>query len=197
MKNFRKIIILSCIILFGGCEGVSYPGIVFRFDSIGDDPPAQPIHRFKYKEKYPQEIDIVYRRPGNSFKTFLELSIFVQKQYKKLHIKELRYSWKNGNGVLIEDTKYKLPEYVNKHGSKKNHYWGKEGYYWTYQLIPIDVLKDKRYIDLQKIFKDRNPGERFKVNIEIDYQFDDDEVKTQLFQYNVTVIKNTYKSPFM
>lgn len=191
------IICFTAIILLTSCTGFLYPKIVFDFEELWDAPPSSATKRLELKDKYLQEIMLLFRQPGNKFKTYLDMRIFVQKQYKSLIIKEMRYHWDEGEGLFLKDAKFKLPEYVSETGSKPNHYFGKDGYYWTYQLQPVEIKEGDLFVDFQKVFKDRKPGEIFKASIEIDYSFDDEPVKQLILDYEVTAIKGSYTSPFM
>ncbi len=75
-------------------------------------------------------------------------------KYISLSLNEMKYGWQGGSGVLFKDAKFKLPEHVSETGSKPNYYYGKDGYYWTFQLIQLQQVQHQWYmLDIIKIKK--------------------------------------------
>ena len=194
-KIFLYIYIIVLIMMLSSCKIFSYPKVVFDFKQLGDAPPYSASERLKLKDKYSQEIMINFIRGGNEYKTSLNMIIFIKKPYKYLNIKNINYLYANEKGEFLNDAKFKLPEYVSETEIKTNYYYGKDGYYWTFQVKPLDKKKGQPKIDFQKIFKHKKPGDKFKFKIEIEYSFDDEPVQFLTLQYEVTAAKGRYISP--
>lgn len=196
MKKYIIFILVVCLTV-SCASGLLYPRTVFSFKPLGDIPPSSATERLLSKDKYPQEIKINFRRPGNKFETFLDMSIFVKKPYKNLTIKDLRYSWYGGEGSFLIDTMFKLPENVSEIASDPSDYYGRGGYYWALLGRPINKKLGTLFIDMQKVFKDRNTDDKFTLTIEIIYSFDNEPSRSVTYLYEVTPLEGSYTSPYM
>ena len=186
MKNiFKTIIIISLGVSTIGCAlfaGISFPKIRFSFTQEGERPPSSAEKRLNAGAKYPQNINIRFSRPGNSFQYYFDTTIFVNKPYKVLHIKEMKYEWENNTGVFFENRSIELP--VRDYISQNDWYWLGGGF----NLFNVNF---------EEIFTGKRPGDEFLFKLMLIYSLDNETEKTQALEYSVTVLKGSYTSPFM
>ena len=186
MKNiFKTVIIIALGISITSCDlfaGVLFPRIRFSFSQEGGNPPFGAEKRLNAGAEYPQTFNFYFSRAGNSFKTYFDTVIFINKPYRVLHIKEMKYEWENNTGVFLEDRSFEL-SVIN--GVAQN------GWYW------LRIQSDFFNVNFEKIFKGKKPGDKFLFRLTIIYSLDDELENTQVLEYNVTALKGKYFSSFM
>jgi len=188
-KQTKIIIIIGFVgICFTGCSfmgssffaGIFYPKVVFSFKSLGENPPSVADDRLSMGAKYPQIFKIRFSQAGNSFKKSFLADIFVDEPYKMLNVKELSYTWQEGEGVFYTDKVFEIGGYLSANG-----------WYWTQKLgEPLYRM------NFEKIFKNKKPGDTFWFTLKIVFSFDDGPEQTQILEYNVVTVKKKYSPLF-
>ena len=181
MKNiFKTIIIISLGISMMSCNsfaGILFPRIKFSFSPVGEQPPTTASERLNAGAKYPQTFKFYFSRAGNSFQYYFVPTIFVNKPYRVLHIKEMKYEWENNTGIFFENRSFELPV---------RYYITQNDWYW------LGGIADFFNINFEKIFKGKKQGDKFLFRLIIIYSLDDEPENTQVLEYNVTAIKGEY-----
>ena len=161
--------------------GILFPKIKFRFGSLGNRPPASASERLNAGAEYLQVFTMEIRSAGNSFQYYFVPTIFVNKPYRVLHIKEMKYEWENNTGVFLKDRSFEIPVSDYLHNTQT-------GWYWLGGLggrLPE--------VNLEKIFKGKKPDDTFLLKLTLVFSFDDESENTQVLEYNVTVEKGEYE----
>jgi len=189
MKSiFKKIIIILLGINMMGCNlfgGLLFPKIRFRFSPVGEQPPASSTERLKMGDRYPQTFTFFVSRVGNSFEYYFIPTVFANKPYKVLHIKEMKYEWENNTGIFLKDKDFEL--------TIENTYNAQNDWYLLEGLGGRRGLPE---INFEKIFIGKKPDDKFLFRLILVYTFDDGHENTQVLEYNVTVVKGNYEVPF-
>lgn len=200
MEMSKFVLYLLNLFLIFSLSSCLYPKIIFDFESVEDLPPSGAEYWIDVKDKYPQEILVAFRRVENDFNSKIDIVICVDKQYKKLLIKKMKFIFEsNQSFTFIDNVIYDLPDFTSPRSVSHNFYYAKSGYYWTSQLIPINI-SDKGNIDsfnLMEVFGNKKVGDTFEATLEIVYQFDEDPEKTEVIHYKVEAVKNKYASPLL
>ena len=192
MKNiFLKIIIILFGISIMSCNrfaGFLFPKTTFEFSPVGEQPPSLPDERLNAGAEYPQTFTFGISRGGNSFKYNFYTRIFVNKPYRVLHIKEMKYEWENNKGVLLKDRSFDL--FVSQYVHNEQNDW-----YW---LAGIGIRGFFHFkVNFEKIFKGKESGDEFLFRLILIYSFDDDPENTQVLEYNVTAVKGKYEHLYL
>ncbi len=161
-------------------SGIVYPDKVFSFTQTGNVPPSSADKRLNLGDKYPQALNIWMSQGGNSFKKSLLPTIFVNVPYKKLHIKEMSYTYDCENGIILSDKSFNIPGFKTQNG------WYLAG----------GIGKPLCRVNFEKIFKGKEVGDTFNFSLKIVFSFDDEPLQTQILEYKVVTVKNRYVSPF-
>jgi hypothetical protein len=185
------LVAISCIVF--GCghpwlAGITYPRKVFKFPirCDGKCPPSSADDRLKAGAAYPQTIVLLLDQSGMNTKMYLLGTIFVNKPYNVLHIKELRYEWEGNRGVFAKERSIRIA--ADRYTTKNGWYW----YGWLGNFFECDFFK----CNFEKLFVGKEPGDVFKLRLELEYSFDDEPENMQILEYNVKVFKGEYISPF-
>lgn len=196
-----KFATLLLAISISSCANVIFPKYFFNIYPIFDTPSFSSSSRFDNVERYKQEIAFSFSQPGNSFNKKFKVSLFVQKPYQKIEIKEIRYESPFGNGSFLENATFALPQKVVPEGTKPlpspDHYFEQDGYYWSMFLLPVDKFKPLPEVNFQKVFKKQKTGDRFNIVIYVEYKFDNEDYRTAKLDYQVSVVKNKLVTPMM
>jgi len=172
-------------VIFVACNtfsGVLYPKVRFSITSVVDLPDNADM-RLEFGDRYPQTFSFDFSQAGNTFEKYFVPTIFTKRNYRSLNIKTMEYEYENIHGIFLQDRYFILPE---------NDYIEKNGWYWRRGVGGVFFSKN-----LEKIFKNKKPGDVFMLKILLTYSFDEGEEVTQLLEYNVHVVKGEYISPFM
>lgn len=100
------------------------------------------------------------------------------KYIKKLYIKEIKYTWEGGTGVLVKD--YVTDGLDLTPSSKMDNWW----------LDTVDCMPD---INFHKIFKGKKSGAEFYCAFHLTYNLDDGPEILQIINYHVTVYKDNLR----
>jgi hypothetical protein len=168
--------------------GVLYPKKFFTFPRMcdGECPPSGADDRLNAGAAYPQTFSFSIRQSSDSFKMSFLGTIFVNKPYKVLHIKELRYEWEGNRGIFSKEQSIKLS--VNRYIAQDGWYW----YGWLGNFFQCDFFE----CNFEKLFVGKKPGDKFRLSLELVYSFDDEPEKIQNLEYIVNVHKGKY-IPFL
>ena len=82
------------------CAGISHPRIIYSLSPRGDSPPGNAQKRLGAGSAYPETFSFFFSQAGNSFTAYFIPTIFVNKPYEVLHIKEMNYEWEGNTGIL-------------------------------------------------------------------------------------------------
>jgi hypothetical protein len=100
--------------------GILYPNVDFTLKDINGYPPSAPDVRLSMGAEYSQPITLIY---GHGYIiTRPDITIFVNKPYRLLHMKEMSYSWECGEGVFIKDDIFLLPARWKEYQSHTDKY---------------------------------------------------------------------------
>lgn len=161
--------------------GLIFPKIRFSFWPMYA-PPSSANERLNAGAEYPQTFTIFFSQAGNSFNAYFVPTIFVNKPYSVLHIKEMKYEWDDNTGIFLKDRSFNLPA---------NNYVARNGWYW------LGGIPDFFHVNFEKIFKGKKADDEFLFKLILVYSFDEDHESTQVLEYKVTTLKGKYVSPFM
>ena len=183
----KRIIIVLFVTNLMSCNmfgGVLFPKVKFSFTDLGERIPSSADARLAAGAEYPQTFKFYFLPSGNSFTKPFYITIFINKPYKSLYIKEMSYEYDNGKGkgIFLSDKTFKIPidEYLFFNG----WYWG-------------NSLGEPFFeVNFEKVFIDKKPGDEFDFKLALIYSFDEEPEETQIFNYNVTAIKGEYTSIF-
>jgi hypothetical protein len=121
--------------------------------------------------------------------------IRVNKQYQKLHIKEMSYEWEgkgNGNtGIFLKDKSWDSL-YTKNQKRSYNFYDSLTGEY-TYHLFGIDQLIEEN-VNIAKFFKGKKRGDEFKYTVTVVYSLDNELENTQIIEQYVKVDQGKYEA---
>lgn len=163
-------------------EGILYPKVRFSFTQNGDVPPSSAEKRLEMGDRYSENITFFFSQAGNTFEAYFIPTIFVKKPYKEFYLHEMRFEYDNNNDIVLTDKLFSLPD----------EYIAKNGWFWK-----GGIGKDFFYINFEKLFKNKKPGDKFLFKIILRYSFDREPEISQVLEYTVTVIKGEYISPWM
>lgn len=207
MKRRRVILILLILGVinldaFTLGAGIFYPKLFFSFHNVNknfDWGPAN-ISVDKANENTP-EINVLFRQAGNSFKCTFFPVFLTKKNYSSLHIYEIVYIYEGKEYLVLENAKFLLESQTREIGSPENGWITNGTYYWMngWEARPENPKdKSKRWpeTNFEKIFKKKNPEDKFPFSIRITYQFDDAEKKTIDIPFEVVTTKGSYTSIF-
>jgi hypothetical protein len=180
------IILSGCLNLIAGyprLEIFRYPQEEFVFKRIGDYPPLS-ASRFDNIDLYSQEIDIALGETAIQagkdtidFESSMTIRLFLNRQFETIYFHELRYKTDTGNnGVFPIDFSYSYSHCLQQreHAERMGlHYW------------PGIILTSVLPADYNEIFPNMEIGDHFLLKLEFDYSFDDESVKTQMYEYAV------------
>jgi len=175
--GFMGICFMDC----SSCAGILYPKVFFCFKSLGENPPSVADDRLSMGDKYPQVFKIRFSQAGNSFKKSFLSTIFVNEPYEMLNVKELSYTWQEGECVFYTDKVFEIGGYLSANG-----------WYWLGGLG-----KPLYRMNFEKIFKNKKPGDTFWFTLKIVFSFDDESEQTQILEYNIVTAKKEYFPPFL
>jgi hypothetical protein len=158
-----------------------YPKVVYNFHLPGGEPPYQPMERLAAGDRYPQTFFLVPTRGANFFKySFGICDLFVRKPYDTLYIHEMSGEWEGKTKVFMKDKRFTmLPE----------NYLSDNGWYWRNGVGAQShkFLKE----DFHKLFQ-KEPGDRFSFRLTLIYSFEDEEIQTQIIDYEVVAAEGRY-----
>jgi len=149
---------------------------------LGEQPPSSASKRLIAGDEYPQNFTFFFSQAGNSFTAYFVPTIFVDKPYNTLFVKEMKFEWESKTEILLKDTSFNMP--VNSYISQNDWYW-------------VCGIGDFYSVKFEKLFKGKKPGDEFIVKLTLVYSFDDEPEKIQVLEYEVTALKNEYTSIFM
>jgi hypothetical protein len=199
--SFVVLVVIFVIVFLCGFEayllqktdlfaGILYPKTFFTFPEPCDYddgcPPSGATDRLNAGAAYPQTFDFIIRQSSDSFKMYFLGTIFVNKPYKVLHIKELRYEWEGNRGIFSKEQSIRLS--VNRYIAQDGWYW----YGWLGNFFQCDFFE----CNFEKLFIGKEPGDEFMLRLELVYSFDDEPEDMQVLEYIVQVHKGEYRSPF-
>jgi len=160
--------------------GIVYPKKQFMFVPIYEEgePPGGSSDRLNAGAAYPQPIIVYIRKKGpNHFEMFFATTIFVNKPYDTLHIKEMSYEWEGNTGVFVKEQNFKI--FTNRYVTNDNWYWYNK----------LGGLPD---VNFEKLFRNKKIGDEFKFSLKFVYSFDEEPENLQCLDYNVEVYKGEY-----
>lgn len=137
------------------------------------------------------ELDFLWSRIPESSLDEPMIWFLVNHPYEKFTIHSIKLRWEGNEYVLYKDKVFYMPETITLIGSENKYngptYLTDGNFYWTRFEMLTPVNKREKYPkwDLMKIFKGKKPGDKFKAQVVIEYQFDDLPVKERVFKYDV------------
>lgn len=137
------------------------------------------------------ELDFWFHRVPESSLFEPAIRFLLPEQYAKFTIQSMKLQWEENEYMLYENKSFFMPEivtYVNEEEKFRGPDYITDGnYYWTRFEMLKPVNKREKYPkwELMKIFKGKVPGDKFKAQVVIEYQFDDLPVKERVFKYDV------------
>lgn len=130
---------------------------------------------------------------GSSKESYFDIYFLLKKHYKKLYIQSLRLEWEDKNYVVLDNAVLMFPE-KNYHIDSDeqhngNYFLTDKKYYWTCFnfLTPIQNASYPT-LKLNKLFKDKEDGDRFQCDIIIEYQLDEEPLKQIVFENEVRCV---------
>lgn len=199
---FFILFLLSSMRVFTFGAGIFYPRLFFTFDNIDNNfywGAADKACELA-TEKTP-EINILFRQPGNSFKTEFYPVFLTKKNYSNIFVKNITYIYEENEITVLSDVKFMLTPNVRGIEEHKKG-WITNGIYYCINgrdAEPED-WKDKSKLwpetNFEKIFKGKKNGDEFFFDVRITYRFDNEEEKTLLVPFKVKTFKGKYISPF-
>ena len=129
----------------------------------------------------------------SSKESYFDIYCLLKKQYKKLYIQSLRLEWEDKTYVVLDNAVLMFPEKKYHIASDEEHngnyFLTDEKYYWTCFNF-LTPIKNASYPTLKpnKIFKDREDGDRFQCDIIIEYQLDDEPLKQIVLEHEVRCV---------
>ncbi len=203
----RRITILLLLLLgsskmFALGAGIFYPKKVFIIQTIDNNFYWGAADKAcDMASEATPEINVLFRQPGNSFKTELYPVFLTKKNYSKLYIKEIVYIYENEEFFVLKDAYFKLPQQIVEIGSNKSGWITNKTYYWLNGRDakcenPKDKSKRWPVTNFEKIFKKKRIGDTFYFSVRIVYRFDEEGEKSLVLPFYVKTLKGTYISPF-
>lgn len=189
MKKKRYLLLLVLLVCagkgvwaMGMFAGILYPKVYYTFRIIGDIPPYQPMERLAAGDRYPQTFFLKPTRAGNYLTySFGICDIFVRKPYSTLYIHEMTGEWDGKTKTFMRRKRFTmLPE----------NYLSGNGWYWRKGFgtgLATKFFKE----DFHKLFQ-KEPGDRFPFRLTLIYSFEDEEVQTQVIEYEVLATEGRY-----
>lgn len=195
----RLTILFLCSLIFSPMFSFNKKGYIFQMieydtklfiDEMGPDGAEDVIRKASNGINLP-ELDFWFRRIPESSLSEPQIDFLVDKTYKKFSIHSMKLYWDENVYVLYKNKVFNMPEklsYIDNEENCKGLYYLTDGkFYWTRFEMLTPVNKREKYPkwDLMKIFKGKVPGDKFKAQVVIEYQFDDLPVKERVFKYDV------------
>lgn len=209
-NDMKKHLLAILIGLFGVCcmfvfpfgAGIFYPKVVFGFGNINENFYWGAADKAcDMADENTPEINVLFRQPGNSFKTEFFPVFLTEKNYSRLYIKEIVYIYENNEYPALKDALFTLSPNIRDMGSHEKGWITNGTYYWMngWEAEP-ENWKDKSKLwpetNFEKIFRGKKPGDRFSFSVKIIYVFDDEEEKTLFIPFTVGTYKGEYISLF-
>lgn len=194
--KLKIIFYLVIFIILLSCNGFIYPKVDYILIPKEDNPPFSVNDRFELGSVKDDELAIYIVRAGNEFKNRFYMSAFVKKPYRKLSIDKISYKIDAKEGLLFENIDFDLPQSISKLDEERENYsfvTKNDEFYWCNLIIS----NKKPSVNFYRFFKEFRVGSTLDAEIIIQYKFDDEKTKIQIFHYTIQVRKGKYISPFM
>ena len=184
-----------------GC-GILYPKKIFSFQNLNENFYWGAANKAcdMASESTP-EINVLFRRTGNSFKTIFFPVFLTKKNYTRLHINSMKYLYDNQEISVLSDIVYILPQQVVEIGTNKSGWITNGNYFWLNGNDvkcedPNNIYKKWPETNFEKLFKDKKIGDEFYFSVKIIYKFDYEDEKNLEIPFSVKTLKGDYVSPF-
>ena len=204
----RTVTLIMYMLFIGGMNmfafgaGIFYPKIVFSFKNIDDNFYWGAADKAcDLASELTPEINVLFRRPGNTFKAEFFPVFLTKKNYSKLYIKEIKYIYESKEISVLNDSIFILPHQIVEIGSNQSGWITNGTYYWLNgRSANPENGKNSAEIwpktNIEKLFLGRKIGEEFLFSIKIVYRFDNENEKTQMIYFVVKTLEGKYVSPF-
>lgn len=196
------IFLLQNVFLFAFGAGIFYPKKVFEFYNLDCNYDwGSALDCVNSASEFTPEINVLFRQPGNCFKSEFYPEFLTKHPYSSLYIKEIVYLYEGREIIALSDAKFTMPSNVREIGSNEDGWITNGIYYWLngWTAKP-ENWKDKTKVwpetNFEKIFKGKKVGDKFLFSIRIIYRFDEEEEKTLIIPFTVGTFKGEYLSIF-
>lgn len=183
--------------------GIFYPKIVFGFKPISNFYWGSAYTAMDMADNTTPEINVLFRRAGNNFKSSFYPVFLTKKAYSQIYINKIMYIYENNNITVLENAIFTFPDKIIKSTKELNEIgWLTNGEYYCLNgwSAEPENWKDKAKLwpetNFSKIFKDKKVGDEFSFKIMIYYQFDSEEMKLITLDFKVTAAKGRFVSIF-